>query len=160
MQRLCQQHGGAGVAVQVLVQGRKAEAGGAVLLKGGGVVDHRIDPPHARGHGRQQAAHRGLVAQVRLEKPPRRRPAWRSRRRFCHRLGFGVAVVHRHLPAAGRQRQRDLAPQPPRGAGHEDHGLEMTEQGSWAGVEAQKEGKKGGGARDEEAVGIADNGRW
>jgi hypothetical protein len=75
VQRLGQQHGRAGIGVQVLVQGGEAKTGGAVVLKGGGVVDHRIHPAHARHHRRQQAAHGSLIAQISMKSGRARRNA-------------------------------------------------------------------------------------
>ena len=113
VQGLRQQHGRAGVGAQVLLHGGKAEAAGVVVLEGGGAVDHGVHLTEVRGHRGQQGAHAGLVAEVGKE-------GLGTARAAVDRLAFGggllrfssrVAVVHRHVPARLRQRQRDFAAQ-------------------------------------------------
>ena len=42
---------------------------------------------------------------------------------YCfNSIGDRAAVMHRHLPAAFGQRQRDFAAEPPGGAGDKDNG--------------------------------------
>jgi hypothetical protein len=119
-----------GIAAHVFFHGRKAEAGRAIVLEGGGAVDHRVEVPEMRDHPGQQVAHRGLVAQVGAE--------GRAVAREFGAFDAGapcvlqrVAVMHGYLPAGTRQRQRDLATQPLGGAG-DKHGT-----GGGAGIRGQ-----------------------
>ena len=123
MKRLRQQQRRTGVGAQVRHQAVVAEAGDAVMLEHGGVVDHGIDGAEALDHMRQQGPRLGLITQIGLETTHQG-----GRRRTLAAVGHGlrgvprrVAVMHRHLPAGGGQRQRGLTAQPLGGAG-DQHG--------------------------------------
>lgn len=137
VQRLRQQDGRAGVAARVALHERVAEAGGVVVLEEGGAVHNRVDGTKARRHARQQGAGGLLIGEVGLEQ----RGVARARGAVGHGLlglGARAAVVHRHLPAARRERQRDLAAQPAARARDEDGAAAIGEEGGMALIRRRK----------------------
>jgi hypothetical protein len=122
VQGLGQQDRRAGVGLEVRGQGFVAETLDVVVLEHRCVVDHRIECAEVRDNARHQCPRLRFIGKVGLkglDPAPRccELPAIIHRTR---RLRAGPAVVHGHLPARGRQGERDGAPQPLGGAGHQD----------------------------------------
>ena len=116
VQRLRQHDGRGGVAAQVALQRGVAKAGGVVVLKQRSAVDHRIDPAKVFHHTRQQAAHGNFIVKISIKMAANARQACASSYGF-NSIFLGRAVMHGDLPAASGQRQRNLTPQAPSGAG-------------------------------------------
>ncbi len=143
MQRLRQQHGRAGVGAQVGLHGGEAEALGAVVLEGGGAVDHGIHRAKPRDHRWQQRAHARLVCQVGKERQGAARAAGERVAVACGllRVCHGMPVVHRHVPARARQRERDFAAQAFACAGDEHGARGLGSEGFGWGHDGQSAGE-------------------
>jgi hypothetical protein len=112
VQRLRQQDGRAGVAARVALHERVAEGGGLVVLEQRRAVHHRVDAAKARDHLRGSSARVAASSSRSAANSAESPESAAQSATVCSAWASRVAVVHRHLPAASGQAQRNLAAQP------------------------------------------------